>query len=41
MAGSANVPMRLPAASVVPRSGATIIPIALRRIVINVIQKPM
>ena len=40
-AGSANAPMRLPAASFVPRSGATTIPNALRRMVIEVIQKPM
>jgi hypothetical protein len=40
-AGSANAPMRLPAASCVPRSGATTIPTALKRMVISVIQKPM
>ncbi len=40
-AGSANAPMRLPAASFVPSSGATTIPTALSRMVISVIQKPM
>ena len=40
-AGSANAPMSAPDASFVPRSGATTIPSALSRMVIEVIQKPM
>ena len=40
-AGSANAPMRLPAMSFVPRSGAAIIPTALSTMVISMTQKPM